>query len=79
MKALTPRERDILELVSRGFEDKEIGRLLGIHGNTVKCHMKNIYRHWGVHNRTEAAIEYLSRRGRPDWPHVRYNVPLWHP
>jgi len=43
-----------LELLSVGLSNKEIGRTLGVSENTVKYHLKNIFRELGVDNRTRA-------------------------
>ena len=58
---LTPREHDILSLLSKGYLDKEIAGALGISLWTVHGHLKKIYNKLGVHTRTEAAIRYLHK------------------
>jgi DNA-binding NarL/FixJ family response regulator len=58
---LTPREHDILSLLSKGYLDKEIAAALGISLWTVHGHLKKIYNKLGVHTRTEAAIRYLHK------------------
>ena len=59
--ALTNREQEILNHLSRGYLDKEIAHLLDISIWTVHNHVKNIYDKLGVHNRTEAVRKYLQR------------------
>jgi len=61
MARLTPRERDILNLLSKGCLDKEIAESLRISLWTVHGHLKNIYDKLGVHTRTEAAVRYLQK------------------
>ena len=61
MARLTPRERDILNLLSKGCLDKEIADSLRISLWTVHGHLKNIYDKLGVHTRTEAAVRYLQK------------------
>ena len=61
MARLTPRERDILNLLSKGCLDKEIAESLRISLWTVHGHLKNIYEKLGVHTRTEAAVRYLQK------------------
>src|SRR5205823_12247151 len=61
MSRLTQREHDILNLLSKGFLDKEIADALGISLWTVHGHLKNIYEKLGVHTRTEAAVRYLHK------------------
>ncbi len=55
-KGLTTREREVLDLVSQGMMNKEIGRALFIEEGTVKTHMRSVYRKLGVRTRTEAAL-----------------------
>ena len=54
---LAEREREILQLVAKGFNFQEIGRLLEISNNTVKTHIYRIYRKLSVHSRGEAVFE----------------------
>jgi len=61
MARLTPRERDILNLLSKGSLDKEIAESLRISLWTVHGHLKNIYDKLCVHTRTEAAVRYLQK------------------
>jgi DNA-binding NarL/FixJ family response regulator len=52
---LTPREREVLELMSRGARDREIGDHLGLSQFTIKKHVKSLLHKLGVRNRVEAA------------------------
>jgi two-component system nitrate/nitrite response regulator NarL len=52
---LSPRQREVLELLSLGMDNDQIARRLYISRNTVKFHVRTIYRRLGVHNRVEAA------------------------
>jgi DNA-binding NarL/FixJ family response regulator len=61
MARLTQRERDILNLLSKGCLDKEIADSLRISLWTVHGHLKKIYDKLGVHTRTEAAVRYLQK------------------
>ena len=54
--ALTAREEQILNLVSTGLSNKEIGRELGLQEKTVKHYVTNILQKLQVRNRVEAAI-----------------------
>jgi DNA-binding CsgD family transcriptional regulator len=56
---LTPREREVLELVARGTANKRIAGMLGMSEHTVKFHLGSVFRKLGVTNRTEAATTYL--------------------
>ena len=59
---LSERERVVLEAVARGLSNREIGRQLWISEQTVKFHLRNIYRKLGISSRTEAA-RYAYRTG----------------
>jgi DNA-binding NarL/FixJ family response regulator len=52
---LTIREREILQLISRGYRDREIAVELHISEKTVQKHVQSILSKLGVQNRTEAA------------------------
>ncbi|MDR2018667.1 MAG: LuxR C-terminal-related transcriptional regulator [Syntrophobacterales bacterium] len=52
---LTPREREILCLIGRGFSNKQIGLSLNISIETVKTHIKSIFWKIDVVHRAEAA------------------------
>lgn len=58
---LTPREHEILALLSRGDLVKEIADTLSISNWTVQGHVKNIFEKLNVHTRTEAVIKYLQK------------------
>jgi DNA-binding NarL/FixJ family response regulator len=58
---LSPREIEVLQLVSRGFSNKEIGAQLGVVEGTVKIHVANIFGKLGVSDRTQALIEAIKR------------------
>ena len=54
--ALSPREREVLHLVTEGLANKQIARALGITERTVKAHLGNVFRTIGVADRTSAAM-----------------------
>ena len=58
-EALTPRESEILALLSEGLLYKEIGDRLAIKLDTVGTHVKSIYRKLHVRSRTEAVMKYI--------------------
>jgi DNA-binding NarL/FixJ family response regulator len=55
MPQLTPRETEVLGLVMRGLQNKEIALELVVTERTVKFHVSSILRKLGAGNRTEAA------------------------
>jgi len=56
MKELSPRQREIAEMVAMGMSNKEIAKLADITEQTVKTHLKTIYEKVDVHTRLELAI-----------------------
>jgi DNA-binding NarL/FixJ family response regulator len=61
LEALTPREKDVLNQLSKGFRYKEIVHNLGISSGTLHSYIRNIYEKLHVHSRTEAVVKYLNR------------------
>lgn len=59
---LSPREREILQLIAKGDSNKHIARTLDIAETTVKIHVQHILRKLGLSNRVHAAV-YASERG----------------
>jgi DNA-binding NarL/FixJ family response regulator len=59
---LSPKEREVLELLTKGMTNKEIGNKLGIAENTVKNHLKNILDKLHLDNRVQAAAFALQQR-----------------
>lgn len=57
---LTPKEEEILQLLTKGFGNKEISTKLDISYDTVRYHLKHIYDKLHVHSRTEAVLKYLG-------------------
>jgi DNA-binding NarL/FixJ family response regulator len=53
---LSPREREVLVLVSQGMANKQVARALGIAERTVKVHLNSVFRQIGVSDRTSAAL-----------------------
>jgi DNA-binding CsgD family transcriptional regulator len=62
---LTPRQSRVLQLVAAGYDDRRIGRLLGISTRTVNTHLQHIYRALGVTSRTEALAHLRTSACRP--------------
>jgi len=59
-KDLTPREIEILKLISNGYSNKEIAQKLFLSEKTVKNHVYNIFKKLDVKDRTQAAIYMLK-------------------
>jgi len=62
---LTPRQRDVLELIVQGWSNKEIARWLDLGPGTVKCHLSALMRNLGVRNRSAAAVVGARLLGQP--------------
>ncbi|EAN8775932.1 DNA-binding response regulator [Salmonella enterica subsp. enterica serovar Oslo] len=56
IKALSARQREILQMLAAGESNKQIGRALNISTGTVKAHLESLYRRLDVKNRTQAAM-----------------------
>jgi DNA-binding NarL/FixJ family response regulator len=56
MPRLTPREREIIDLVSRGMKNREIAEQLAITPGTVKVHLMHVFEKTGARDRYELAI-----------------------
>jgi len=53
---LSPRERDLVRLVRKGYRNRDIAEELGITEGTVKVYLHSVFEKTGVANRTELAI-----------------------
>jgi DNA-binding NarL/FixJ family response regulator len=58
---LTQRENDILAMLGKGFSNKELANVLGVSADTVKTHIKNLFRKLNVSDRAEAVREAIHR------------------
>lgn len=65
--ALTPRERQVLALLAKGFSNKLIARELGLSLGTVKVHVKHILKKLKLKTRVEAAV-WAVRQATPEDP-----------
>lgn len=54
---LTDRECEVLSLIARGYSYDEIGSSLKLSTNTIRAHIRNIYRKLAVRSRSEAVFE----------------------
>jgi DNA-binding NarL/FixJ family response regulator len=62
-RSLTPRERQVMELVERGMKNKAIAAELGIRTGTVKIHLKHIFEKTGIRGRYGLALNGLKEKG----------------
>jgi DNA-binding CsgD family transcriptional regulator len=65
---LTQRERQVLELISQGYQNKLIANRMSLSEHTVKVHVHNLITKLHVSNRTQAAATFrsgLNARPRP--------------
>ena len=62
----TPRERELITLIGRGLQNKVIAYELNISENTVRAHISNIMRKYNLHNRTQIAVMFTTRRDALD-------------
>lgn len=61
MRSLTTRECELLSLLAKGHQDKEIAEMLSISALTVRTHLRNIYEKLHAKSRTEAVIKFLGK------------------
>ena len=59
---LTPREREVLQLLAEGLSNQEIAEQLSISVKTVETHRSNMMNKLGVSNKTEL-VKYALRKG----------------
>jgi two-component system, NarL family, nitrate/nitrite response regulator NarP len=65
IEQLSPRERTLLEALSKGLTNRELSRDLEISENTVKFHLSNLFEKLAVKNRAQAiAFFYANRASR---------------
>lgn len=62
LQPLSPRERDVLQLIARGHGNRQIARDLAIGEQTVKTHVRSILAKLGLQDRVQAAIFALRHQ-----------------
>lgn len=67
-KVLTPRETEILGLITQGLSNREITEQLHLTANTLKTHIRQIYRKIGVSSRAQAVAWALHDGFLPSQP-----------
>lgn len=56
---LTDREQRVMDLIIEGKSNNEIADELEVSVNTVKTHLRHVFRKLEVENRTQASVRYL--------------------
>ncbi|THD03092.1 hypothetical protein B1810_10895 [Panacagrimonas perspica] len=67
---LTPKEAEIFKMLRKGLTNDEIARRMFVTRNTVKFHLKQVYRKLGIRSRRRGAMDATDRstasgRGEP--------------
>jgi DNA-binding NarL/FixJ family response regulator len=62
VEGLSPREREILQLVAEGLPNKQIASRVGLTDGTVRWHLRHVYHKLHVRSRTEAALKFLGAK-----------------
>jgi DNA-binding CsgD family transcriptional regulator len=60
---LSPQQREIALMIAQGRSNQEIADGLGISGNTVAYHIKQLFLKLDVHDRAEAVAKIASGEG----------------
>ena len=63
--ALSPREREVLDLIARGSTNREIAAALHLSPHTIHEHTSSLYRKLGARNRADA-VQRAARLGLTD-------------
>lgn len=56
------RERQVADLLSRGYSEKEVADILRVSPDTINKHTKNIREKFGLHKNSEIILKYISER-----------------
>jgi DNA-binding NarL/FixJ family response regulator len=62
VEELSPREREILELLATGHSNKQIAGRLSLSESTVRWHLWHVYNKLHVRSRTEAVLKFQSAK-----------------
>jgi DNA-binding NarL/FixJ family response regulator len=61
---LSPREKEVLAMLSRGYSNKEIALKLSLSVETIHGYLKHVYEKMHVRSRAEAVAKYLSSKAQ---------------
>lgn len=64
VKTLTEAEEKVVEFLSRGLSEKEIGAILKMKPSTVNSHTSNIRKKLGLNKNTEVILSYIAKRNK---------------
>lgn len=76
LKLLTEREREILQLLSRGESNKAIALSLSISYDTVKQHVRHILNKLNLSSRVKAAVLFAKEQGIPEEDDAQSSKPV---
>jgi predicted ATPase/DNA-binding CsgD family transcriptional regulator len=65
---LSPRQREVVQLITQGLSNKKIAEALFISERTADAHVEHILRKLGVHSRAQVAAWEMERRAKPTLP-----------
>ncbi|MCC5933366.1 MAG: response regulator transcription factor [Candidatus Cyclonatronum sp.] len=60
LEELTSREHEVLTSLASGLQNKEIAQQMFVSIDTIKTHIRNIYRKLEVRTRTEAVVKFID-------------------
>ena len=63
---LTKREEEVMDLVVKGYNNREIAELLTITSHTTKAHLASIFTKLNVANRVQATVKYIFMKKLTD-------------
>lgn len=61
-RTLTPREREILDLLLEARSDREIAMRMEISVQTVRFHLSNLFRKFQVHSRNQLTVKCFQSK-----------------
>lgn len=61
-RKLTPRNLQLIELVTEGLRNVDIAERMGISTNSVKLYLQRVFDKTGFSNRTELAVWYMKMK-----------------
>ncbi len=72
---MTENRLEVMRLAATGMTEKEIAEELGLDARTINKRFTDIYKHYGVGNRTRAVLCYLKSTGALSSHHKISGVP----